>query len=478
MSPRGKSLLSLQRRWRWVYLGWDAATASLAYLMLYSFRKTVIEPALFGLEAMPWNNDLYTGMLATTLLWIASLWLVGMYNNPLRKSRLKEMGRIVQVGIVFVLGYFLAFLLDDHVGSAVDYLHTGGRFASGLLLLSLGGRIFIASLIRRQIHNKRFGFPTLLIGTRAFIEPKIQDIKSHGRASGEILVGWVNVLGDGDCDPIVGIPMVSAIDGVGASFMSLDVEDCIVALPENMHGSLSSLILVLEQLESRIFMFPDTYGILSGQVQMDDHGLPLVEWHLNPMTAFQAHSKRLVDVLVSSLALIACTPIFLLLALWIAGGSKGGILYRQERLGRQGKPFSIIKFRSMRQDAEGPQPLLSQDEDPRITRIGKVMRKYRLDELPQFWNIITGDMSLVGPRPERAYFAQQILQRAPQYQHIYKVRPGLTSWGMVRFGYASQVDDMIKRMEYDLIYIENITLFNDIKVVIYTVWTILKGRGL
>jgi lipopolysaccharide/colanic/teichoic acid biosynthesis glycosyltransferase len=132
----------------------------------------------------------------------------------------------------------------------------------------------------------------------------------------------------------------------------------------------------------------------------------------------------------------------------------------------------------MLQDAEGLKPLLSKDDDPRITRVGKVMRKYRLDELPQFWNILVGDMSLVGPRPERRYFAQQILQRAPQYQHIYKVRPGLTSWGMVRFGYASQVDEMIKRMEYDLIYIENITFFNDLKVVIYTIWTILKGRGL
>ena len=120
----------------------------------------------------------------------------------------------------------------------------------------------------------------------------------------------------------------------------------------------------------------------------------------------------------------------------------------------------------MLQDAEGLKPLLSKDDDPRITKVGKVMRKYRLDELPQFWNILVGDMSLVGPRPERRYFAQQILQRAPQYQHIYKVRPGLTSWGMVRFGYASQVDEMIKRMEYDLIYIENITFFNDLKVVI------------
>jgi lipopolysaccharide/colanic/teichoic acid biosynthesis glycosyltransferase len=131
----------------------------------------------------------------------------------------------------------------------------------------------------------------------------------------------------------------------------------------------------------------------------------------------------------------------------------------------------------MRVDAEAQGPQLSSEEDPRITPVGRVLRKYRLDELPQFWNVLVGDMSIVGPRPERAHFAEQILARAPQYRHVYKVRPGITSWGMVRFGYASTVDEMIRRMEFDLLYIENMSWRNDLKVLVYTVWTVLKGRG-
>jgi lipopolysaccharide/colanic/teichoic acid biosynthesis glycosyltransferase len=166
----------------------------------------------------------------------------------------------------------------------------------------------------------------------------------------------------------------------------------------------------------------------------------------------------------------------LLVALLVAG-SKGPILFRQDRLGREGKVFKIIKFRTMIAAAEVQGPQLSSTNDARITRIGSVLRKYRIDELPQFWNVLVGDMSLVGPRPEREFYASQIIERAPQYRHIYKVRPGITSWGMVRYGYASSVDEMIRRMEYDLLYIENMSWHNDLKVLIYTAWTVLKGRG-
>jgi lipopolysaccharide/colanic/teichoic acid biosynthesis glycosyltransferase len=181
-------------------------------------------------------------------------------------------------------------------------------------------------------------------------------------------------------------------------------------------------------------------------------------------------------VALAALALVLLTPLMVVVASGVAR-TKGPVFFRQERLGRQGKTFNILKFRTMRSDAETAGPQLSSEDDPRITKVGRVLRKYRLDEIPQFWNVLVGDMSIVGPRPERAFFAQQIIERAPQYRHIYKVRPGITSWGMVRFGYASTVDEMIRRMEYDLLYIENMSWRNDLKVLLYTVWTVLKGRG-
>ncbi|MGA0818916.1 MAG: sugar transferase, partial [Schleiferiaceae bacterium] len=177
-----------------------------------------------------------------------------------------------------------------------------------------------------------------------------------------------------------------------------------------------------------------------------------------------------------ALALVVLAPVMAGVAAAVAG-TRGPVFFRQERLGRYGTPFRIVKFRTMRSDAEAAGPQLSSEEDPRITSVGRVLRKYRLDELPQFWNVLVGDMSIVGPRPERAFFAQQIIDRAPQYRHIYKVRPGITSWGMVRYGYASDVDQMIRRMEFDLLYIENMSWRNDLKVLLYTVWTVLKGRG-
>ena len=201
-----------------------------------------------------------------------------------------------------------------------------------------------------------------------------------------------------------------------------------------------------------------------------------MELHHEPMDAWQRNSKRIADVALAALALVLLTPLMVVVASGVAR-TKGPVFFRQERLGRQGKTFNILKFRTMRSDAETAGPQLSSEDDPRITKVGRVLRKYRLDEIPQFWNVLVGDMSIVGPRPERAFFAQQIIERAPQYRHIYKVRPGITSWGMVRFGYASTVDEMIRRMEYDMLYIENMSWRNDIKVLLYTVWTVLKGRG-
>ena len=211
-------------------------------------------------------------------------------------------------------------------------------------------------------------------------------------------------------------------------------------------------------------------------VDIDEHGLPLMEWHLEPMDPWQRNTKRLADIGISALALLCLSPLLLVVA-FVVMRDGGPAFFRQERLGKHARTFKILKFRSMHMGAESAGPQLSSEEDPRITGIGRFLRKYRLDELPQFWNVLTGDMSLVGPRPARAYFADRILEKAPQYRHIYKVQPGITSWGMVRYGYASSVDQMIRRMEYDLVYIENMSFFNDIKVAIYTVWTVIQGRG-
>jgi exopolysaccharide biosynthesis polyprenyl glycosylphosphotransferase len=220
------------------------------------------------------------------------------------------------------------------------------------------------------------------------------------------------------------------------------------------------------------------YDILSGSVKMSAiYGTPLIEINHNLMPTWQITVKRAGDMVFSLIALTLLSPVYLLSAIAVKFGSPGSVFYRQERIGRDGKPFMMTKFRSMKVGAESSGPALSKDNDPRITSFGRFMRKVRLDEIPQFFHVLIGDMSLVGPRPERQFFINQIMERAPHYKHLLKVRPGITSWGMVKYGYAENVDEMLRRMKYDLLYIENMSIAVDLKILIYTVLTVIQGRG-
>jgi exopolysaccharide biosynthesis polyprenyl glycosylphosphotransferase len=210
----------------------------------------------------------------------------------------------------------------------------------------------------------------------------------------------------------------------------------------------------------------------------DVQGEPLINLTDANVSASTANIKRTFDVVLSAVALVVLSPLMLSLAIAVKCSSPGPVIYRQERVGRRRRKFNILKFRSMHVDAEKQgRPQLADVDDPRATALGRVMRKYRLDELPQFWNVIRGDMSLVGPRPERQYFADQIMNVTPLYSLIYQVRPGITSWGSVKFGYASSIREMVLRLRFDLIYMENISLLTDLKIILYTVSTVLSGKG-
>jgi len=206
-------------------------------------------------------------------------------------------------------------------------------------------------------------------------------------------------------------------------------------------------------------------------------GTPLIQISHDLMPVWQSNTKQVFDYVISFLALVFSAPLFLFLAVGIKLSSPGSIFYSHERIGKYGKSFKIIKFRSMYREAEKNGPELSRKNDARLTNFGKFMRKYRLDEIPNFINVLKGDMSLVGPRPERQFFINQIIKKAPHYVHLQKVKPGITSWGQVKYGYAENVDQMIKRLRYDILYIENMSLFVDLKIIFYTILTIIRGRG-
>jgi len=257
------------------------------------------------------------------------------------------------------------------------------------------------------------------------------------------------------------------------------VEEVIIAIETSEHDMISRIINRLIDSNVVIKAIPSLYDILTGRVRMNSIlGTPLISVSHRLMPVWQENIKNFIDYFVATLALIITLPLSIFLALGIKLTSKGPVLYSHERIGRYGKPFLIYKFRSMYLDAEKDGPELSSKTDERITSLGKFMRKVRLDEIPNFINILKGDMSLVGPRPERKHFIDQIVQIAPHYLHLLKVKPGITSWGQVKYGYAENVEQMIQRLKYDLIYLDNMSLYVDFKIIIYTILTVVKRKGI
>ncbi|RZK30894.1 MAG: sugar transferase, partial [Hymenobacter sp.] len=258
----------------------------------------------------------------------------------------------------------------------------------------------------------------------------------------------------------------------------LGIEQVIIAIEPSEHRRIQEILNLLEGSVVRISVLPDLYQMLLGSVKVNHvFGTPLIEIKQDLLPLWQRVVKRVIDVGASSIFLFLAWPVYLFTALMVRSSSPGPIFYRQPRIGRHGVPFDIIKFRSMYVDSEKQGPRLSSDHDPRITKWGRFMRKVRLDEFPQFWNVIKGDMSLVGPRPERQFFIDQIVQIAPHYRHLHRVRPGLTSLGQVKYGYAETVGQMVERLKFDILYIENMSLAMDFRVLLYTLKIIVEGRG-
>lgn len=418
-----------------LYILVDILSSLLVWGSFLIFRWLVYDGRVFSVDSVliPMFN-FYTPLIAYPIGCLIIYYLSGYYLRPLRKPYLRELRRTFISALIISFGAFFIFIIDDPVTQYERYI------TSLIVLFVLQ---FIGSYIPRLL-------VTYISHKFDHDEPRIYTIHSMNEVEQFELAH-----------------QLEPYDEVILDFKSKSKENDIYTLINRLYPC-----------NVEISVVPSLYDMLTGAAMIDDvSDQPLIRISEHKMSDTGLCIKRAFDVIVSATMLILLSPLYLILSLLVWYSSEGPVFYKQERIGLHGLPFNIIKFRTMCVHAEEATPQLSADDDPRITKVGKWMRKYRLDELPQFWNILRGEMSIVGPRPERRYFINQIEEKAPYYCMIYKIRPGLTSWGPIKVGYTDTLDKMIRRLNYDIVYIENMSIRLDIKIMFHTIGVIFNGKG-
>lgn len=458
----------------------DYLTAIAAWLFFWLYRQHLLHqafPDVYPNERNWTSRDYVISFLLIPSFWTFLHYLSGAYFDLYRKSRLLEIYRSLIISIIGALLIGMIAFSNDTGGFEYFFEITLWYFLTHTTFLLIS-RLAWLYKIKLDLLSGKVGYNTLIVGGNGKATKVYHEIKNNPHVLGNVVKGFVSA--DKSVVPlnIAHVPELGSIENLEQVIEEYNIEEVVIAVESNEHKKLEHILTRLSYSPLIIKVLPDLYDIISGSVRIDNVYAPvLISIHPELLPDWQKVCKRAMDIFVSLLSLTILSPVYLFAAIKVKLSSAGPVIYKQERVGLFGRPFHIYKFRSMYLNAEEGGPALSSDDDKRITAWGRIMRKWRIDELPQFINILKGEMSLVGPRPERKFFIDKIIATHPHYKYLHRVKPGITSWGMVQYGYAENVDQMVERMKYDLLYIENCSIALDIKIMVYTLRVLLQGRG-
>ncbi|MBI2428800.1 MAG: sugar transferase [Ignavibacteriales bacterium] len=448
----------------------DFFAINLAWYCYYLIR---VEGGIVGYQIRP---DLILPMAIMYIFWMALFMFFGLYRAWYAKSRTDEFAAIFRAISIGCLVLFFVIFFDDERNATYSANRSVILMYWILMVVFVGGGRIVVRSFRKRLLMQGIGLrETVIVGTSQKAIELYEAVKKYP-ALGYNIIGFISVR-----KPSKNLPLqvLGNLREIPKLIKLHNVKNILLAVDSEQKETILNVVTLSTGYDVSIKIIPDMYDIISGQARTNQiYGFPLIEIMPHIMQPWEESAKRLTDIIVSIIILTLSAPLWIFIGIAIKLNSSGPLVYSQERVGKNGKIFRMHKFRSMYQDAEAKTgPVWATSNDPRVTSVGRILRKTRLDEIPQFMDVLRGDMSLVGPRPERPHFVEELSKEIPLYKRRLVVKPGITGWAQVKQGYDTSLDDVKSKVRYDLFYIENMSFRMDIKILIITFYTMIAGKG-